>query len=106
MCRYQYTTSHVQVSVYNLPCAGIIVSPPLCSCQYITSHMQLSGIPCQRRPNCSNLEPARARLPELGQLGLALRIYGKELWFGSARILLELLGFIYFFFRPNRSRKE
>jgi hypothetical protein len=28
---------------------------------------------CQRRPSCSNLEPARARPPELGQLGLALR---------------------------------
>ena len=48
----------------------------------------------QRRPSCSNLEPARARPPELGQLGLALRIPGKELQLGSARIWVELLGFI------------
>ena len=33
----------------------------------------------QRRPSCLNLEPARARPPELGQLGSALRISGKEL---------------------------
>ena len=33
----------------------------------------------KRRPSCSNLEPARARPPEQGQLGSALRISGKEL---------------------------
>ena len=32
----------------------------------------------QRRSSCSNLEPARARPPELEQLGSALIILGKE----------------------------
>jgi hypothetical protein len=52
----------------------------------------------QRRPGNSNLVPAQARPPELGQLGLALRIPGKELYHGSDKILLVLLGFIHFFF--------
>ena len=62
----------------------------------------------QRRPSCSNLEPARAGLLELGQLGLALRISGKELQFGSARISSELLGFIYLFLieAENNNKKN
>ena len=41
----------------------------------------------QRWPSCSNLARARARPPELGQLGSALGIPGMELYLGSARIL-------------------
>ena len=41
----------------------------------------------QRRPICSNLEPARARPPKLGQLGLALRISVKELFAWSSSFL-------------------
>ena len=43
-----------------------------------------------RSPRCFNLEPARARHPELGQLCLALKNLGKKLQFNLAWMLLEL----------------
>ena len=47
----------------------------------------------ERSPSCFNLELDRARSPELGQLGLALRNLGKKLKFNLARMFLELIDF-------------